>query len=187
MIAMWNVTSDIRTLWDDLNGEMDEFRALTDDLWRDMLYLSTAKKVNRHRRSPDPQYSGYGGSSGPQNPQGSNDKFPSGGGPSGTRPVGVSPPSTGFGAHPPGGASPPDQCKCKLGSDNKCPQGPAGPKGLPGVHGRDAHDGLDGIPGVDAQDVEPDVQSNGACFNCPAGPQGPPGPNGKTSQQKIAI
>lgn len=39
--------------------------------------------------------------------------------------------------------------------------------------------GLDGIPGKDAEDVTPESQDIGGCFNCPAGPQGPPGPIGR--------
>ncbi|KAK0398856.1 hypothetical protein QR680_002781 [Steinernema hermaphroditum] len=156
MLAMSNIYSDVKSIWAQLDSEMDQFKTMTDDLWRDMIRLGSIRPQPpaRQRR---------------QNYEGDHSAA-----------VHAGAPATGVGGGaPPGGPHPADTCNCKAGSDNKCPGGPPGPKGAPGTPGPNGLPGQDGKPGKDAEDLTPESQDIGACFHCPVGPPGPPGPIGR--------
>ncbi|KAK0398855.1 hypothetical protein QR680_002781 [Steinernema hermaphroditum] len=115
MLAMSNIYSDVKSIWAQLDSEMDQFKTMTDDLWRDMIRLGSIRPQPpaRQRR---------------QNYEGDHSAA-----------VHAGAPATGVGGGaPPGGPHPADTCNCKAGSDNKCPgrDGPAGPTGEKGQDGR---------------------------------------------------
>ena len=142
LFAISSIYSEVQSIWSELDAEMDGFKVLADDLWRDMVQMGAGTPANRIRRQ---SYGGYG-ASGTQ---------PGGyGGPSGSTPGGGAggPPLPGVGQHPtfPGSGGPsgsnggPSQCQCE--AKNTCPPGPDGPAGEAGP------DGLDGLPGQDGKD-----------------------------------
>ncbi|KIH55332.1 nematode cuticle collagen domain protein [Ancylostoma duodenale] len=50
--------SQISSMWSELDAEIEEFKALTNDSWETMLTLGVGTPSNRQRR----QYGGYGAS-----------------------------------------------------------------------------------------------------------------------------
>uniref|UniRef100_A0A914Z237 Nematode cuticle collagen N-terminal domain-containing protein n=1 Tax=Panagrolaimus superbus TaxID=310955 RepID=A0A914Z237_9BILA len=137
MITMGLIHLDVKQQWNKLDIEMDEFKVLTNDLWRDLAVIGNQKyRLNRHKRQ---QY----------DESGDKGKTSSSAGVNANPPIGIQPPSPPIGgSSPPGTSTPPEQCGCKHGSDNKCPAGPPGPKGIPGYPGPDGSDGLDGVQGL---------------------------------------
>lgn len=146
LYAVAVIYNDVQSIWAELDSEMDSFKVLADDLWKDMVGMGAGTPSNRIRRQ---SYGGYGASSGPN--------FPSN-----------SPPLPGTPPHLSG--NPNSRCSmykksnyeflnsvyildCKPESENKCPAGPDGPVGEAGPSGLDGLPGLDGKDGQDAENI----------------------------------
>ena len=162
LYAISAIYSEVQSIWTELDAEMDSFKVLSDDLWRDMVQMGAATPSTRFRRQ---SYGGYGASGsntggyggGPSVPA-----FPGNGGPNGPGPLGEQPKFPGGGNN---GAPNNQQCQCK--AENTCPEGPAGPAGEAGAAGHDGLPGLPGIPGKDAEDIHNEPPQG--CFTCPTG------------------
>ncbi|KAH7725340.1 Protein LON-3 [Aphelenchoides avenae] len=157
LIAVFIVYRDVQSIWAELDTEMDQFKVLTEDLWKDMLSMGAGTPANRQRRQA---YGGYGAT-------GVNPARPS------TGPGGL--PTHSVVSNPLNVGNPSSGCQCS--QQNNCPAGPAGPVGEPGPDGLDGLPGKDGKDGQNAEDVHPAGLQG--CFNCPAGPPGPIGPAGR--------
>uniref|UniRef100_A0A914CIU3 Nematode cuticle collagen N-terminal domain-containing protein n=1 Tax=Acrobeloides nanus TaxID=290746 RepID=A0A914CIU3_9BILA len=179
LVAISVIYSEVQSIWTELDSEMDGFKLLTDDLWKEMVMLGAGTPSNRQRRQ---SYGGYSASSGTPSASSSGGYGGGSSGPSsGLHPGGpstvgqqpqITPQGGSSGGCPNAGAG---CCRCE--AENKCLSGPQGPPGEPGLDGLSGLPGKDGIPGVDAENIR-NQPANG-CFQCPAGPTGPPGTPGR--------
>ncbi|KAK0408844.1 hypothetical protein QR680_004197 [Steinernema hermaphroditum] len=205
LVGVLSIYSEVHSVWQEFDAEIDSFRSATDDMWRDMVKLG--KQGGRVRRqsydSPSGGNTGYPGSgpaggdySNPSgNPYGGNNGGnpygnPSGGknagnpygGGNGGNPYGAGA-STGYPAGPAGPAGP-------SGSDYSNPTGGNGPSGgnNPTVPGGKPNG--PSAPGIPPQNLPPSIPPSlsggpnggkpGGCQcnadnKCPAGPPGPKG------------
>uniref|UniRef100_A0A1I7YMZ4 Col_cuticle_N domain-containing protein n=1 Tax=Steinernema glaseri TaxID=37863 RepID=A0A1I7YMZ4_9BILA len=170
LLSISNIYSDVQSIWTQLDSEMDSFKIMTEETWREMIQLGAGTPSNRQRRQA---YGGYAAS-------GSNPGFPTPNNPPTANvlsPIG-SPPQFPQGPISSGSGNPSAPGSiCNCNPENKCPAGPSGPKGPKGPAGLPGLPGKDGKDGLDADDVSQEPPSG--CFNCP---QGPPGPTGATGR-----
>lgn len=59
LFAISAIYSDVQSIWTELDTEMDSFKVIADDLWKDMLIMGAGTPSNRQRRQA---YGGYGAS-----------------------------------------------------------------------------------------------------------------------------
>ncbi|KIH69058.1 nematode cuticle collagen domain protein [Ancylostoma duodenale] len=170
LFAAATIYSQINSIWNELDAEMNNFKVLTDDLWRDMIGLGAGTPSNRLRRQ---SYGGYA-ASGVQPPAPSDQNY----GGSGNAPLNNPTPtlvSTGFPVGP-GNFAPGISARCVCTIESNCPPGAPGPEGQPGPDGQDGLDGVPGFDGLDAEDINNEAPQG--CFTCPQGLPGPQGPSG---------
>uniref|UniRef100_A0A914X8J3 Nematode cuticle collagen N-terminal domain-containing protein n=1 Tax=Plectus sambesii TaxID=2011161 RepID=A0A914X8J3_9BILA len=167
LVAVPMIYNEVQSIWDEIDTEMNHFKLLADDMWKDMVLLGGGNPAVRARRQvysawpPIPASNPSVGVVGAQ---------PSQGGPG--NPPGIAPPENA--APEEAGGS------CNCNKDNKCPAGPAGPPGPKGENGNDGLPGVDGGPGVDCEDILMEHQQTDKCFTCPQGAMGPPGSPGRS-------
>lgn len=82
LFAIASIYNEVQSIWSELDTEMDSFKLLADELWKDMVQMGAGTPSNRQRRE---SYGGYGASghqpSGPGGYGGGPSGGPSGGGP----------------------------------------------------------------------------------------------------------
>ncbi|VDP10522.1 unnamed protein product [Heligmosomoides polygyrus] len=163
MFAAAAIYAQVNTIWSEFDAEMNNFKVLTDDIWKDMIGLGAGTPSNRIRRQ---SYGGYGASGVQHEP------LPTPGADSAALGPIRSPTPAFPNSLPPSAAN----ARCACAFENNCPPGPPGSVGVPGP---DGFDGLDGVPGFDGLDAD-DVSNEAAqgCFTCPQGLPGPQGPGG---------
>lgn len=68
LFTISNICYEIRSIWSELDTEMDDFNILADELWKDLVKLGAGTPSNRQRRQTYGGYSasgsapnGYGG------------------------------------------------------------------------------------------------------------------------------
>ncbi|CAJ0568407.1 unnamed protein product, partial [Mesorhabditis spiculigera] len=154
LIAIFNIYTDVQSMWFELETDMGQFKVTSDELWAEMLGLGAATPSTRQRRQGRDKYGNY-------EAQGVN-----------AAPQALCQCSAGNGASGGNGAN--------GGEDDVsggCPAGPAGPMGSPGYEGPPGFPGRDGVPGEDAGNFQnaPFV----GCITCPTGKPGEAGPTGK--------
>ncbi|VDL82705.1 unnamed protein product [Nippostrongylus brasiliensis] len=59
LYAIYNIYTDVRGIWMQLDEQMVEFKLQTDDLWTQMLGLGAATPSTRQRRQGKDQYGAY--------------------------------------------------------------------------------------------------------------------------------
>ena len=156
LYAISVIYNDVQAIWAELDAEMDQFKVLSEDLWKDMVLMGAGTPSNRFRRQ---SYGGYGASGSNTGGYGGGPSLPGLSNPP-RLPVGPGGPNGG-----PNGGNPHSNCQCK--TENTCPEGPAGPAGEAGLAGLDGLPGLPGLPGKDAEDIHNEPPKG--CFNCPVG------------------
>ncbi|KHJ92675.1 nematode cuticle collagen domain protein [Oesophagostomum dentatum] len=171
LAIVYSMQSQISSMWSELDAEMEEFKALTNDSWEAMLTLGVGTPSNRQRRQM--VYGGGYGARGRNTQSSSSEEGPSEGvdDPRLTpvvplRPMLITP-------------TLPPYCQCLL--QPGCPPGPPGPEGEQGPPGEPGKvgpmgargmRGMRGLPGLPGRDGAPGTAGE-------QGPPGPPGPDGK--------
>ncbi|RCN37224.1 nematode cuticle collagen domain protein [Ancylostoma caninum] len=59
LYAIYNIYTDVRGIWMQLDEQMVEFKVQTDDIWTQMLGLGAATPSTRQRRQGKDQYGAY--------------------------------------------------------------------------------------------------------------------------------
>lgn len=59
LFAISSIYSDVQSIWAELDTEIDSFKVIADDLWKDMLVMGAGSPSNRQRRQA---YEGYSAS-----------------------------------------------------------------------------------------------------------------------------
>ncbi|GMR47643.1 hypothetical protein PMAYCL1PPCAC_17838, partial [Pristionchus mayeri] len=162
LFLMAHIYVNVQEFWNELDSEIVDFRATTDDLWRDLVALSPRYKREEQYKEGESS-GGYGAK-------------PSEG------VISAEPPAH-MESNPPGTAL---ASACNCNAKNKCPKGPPGPKGTPGSPGPNGDAGIDGHDGIDADDLQIDNIPMDRCYYCPPGLHGPPGTNGRPGLRGMA-
>lgn len=56
LFAISTIYNDVQSIWTELDTEIDSFKVIADDLWKDMLIMGAGTPSNRQRRQA---YGGY--------------------------------------------------------------------------------------------------------------------------------
>ncbi|ETN81232.1 hypothetical protein RB195_009864 [Necator americanus] len=182
LVAAAAIYSQVNSIWSELDAEMNNFKVLTDDLWKDMIGLGAGTPSNRLRRQSYGGYAASGAQPPAPTPLSSSVNAYGGGAPqnsdyAGSSNTPLSNPSSNFGFPTgPGSFVPGGNARCVCTMESSCPPGAPGATGEPGPDGLDGLDGIPGFDGLDAEDISNEAPQG--CFTCPQGLPGPQGPSG---------
>ncbi|KFD49889.1 hypothetical protein M514_09218 [Trichuris suis] len=188
---------EIQSIWDDLDEQITQQKAISGEIWNEVLHLRRARakryayessasvevKNNGKQLAQDGGNRQRGGHKPAMMPM-----------PPGLRPPGFNVPKQGAKEEFNLGqlTSEIDEersrkkkpCECRMERVNKCPPGPPGQPGRHGLPGANGPNGIPGKPGDKGEDAQPLVPIVSDCIICRSclngapGQPGPPGPQG---------